>query len=86
MVGGATSGQVVLGSIAKQTEQVRRSKSVKQHPSMASVSAPVSRFLFHEGFFPPYFIDVHLLFVISHGREQKEKCITSSFNKDTNTV
>ena len=40
IVGGAISGLVVLGSIRKQAEQVS-----KQHPSMASASAPASKFL-----------------------------------------
>jgi hypothetical protein len=36
---GPLLGLIVLGSIAKQAEQAS-----KQHPSMASVSAPASRF------------------------------------------
>jgi hypothetical protein len=39
-VGGAIPGLVVLGSIRKQAEQAS-----KQHLSMASASAPASRFL-----------------------------------------
>jgi hypothetical protein len=41
-VGGAISGLVVLGSIREQAEQARGSKPVKEHPSMASASAPAS--------------------------------------------
>jgi hypothetical protein len=37
LVGGTISGQVVLGSIRKQAVQAR-----KEHPSMASASAPAS--------------------------------------------
>ena len=40
MVGGAIPGLVVLGSIRRETE-----KASKQHPSMASASAPASRIL-----------------------------------------
>ena len=39
VMGGAISELVVLESIRKQAEQAR-----KQHPSMASASAPASRF------------------------------------------
>ena len=42
IMGGAIPGQVVLVSIKKQAEQARGSK---QHPSVASVSAPASKFL-----------------------------------------
>ena len=42
LVGGAISGLVVLGSIREQAEQARGSKPVKEHPSMASASAPAS--------------------------------------------
>jgi hypothetical protein len=45
MVGGAVPELVVLASIRKQTEQAKGSKIVKQHPSMASASAPASGFL-----------------------------------------
>ena len=45
MVGGAISGLVVLGSIRKENEQAMRMLASKQHHSMASVSALVSRFL-----------------------------------------
>jgi hypothetical protein len=46
LVGGATPGLVVLGSIRKQAEKARRDRqSSHQHPSMASVSAPASEFL-----------------------------------------
>jgi hypothetical protein len=44
-VGGATLGLVVLGSIRKQLEQSPGEQASKQHPSMASASAPASRFL-----------------------------------------
>ena len=37
--------RVVLGSIRKQTEQAMGSKAIGSTPSMASASAPVSRFL-----------------------------------------
>ena len=40
IVGGATPGLVVLGFIRKQAEQAS-----KQDPSMASASAPASKFL-----------------------------------------
>jgi hypothetical protein len=40
IVGGATSGLVVVGSIRNQAEQ-----AIKQHPSLASASAPASGFL-----------------------------------------
>ena len=43
MVGGAIAGLAVLGSIRKQAEQNREQAS-KQHASMASASAPASRF------------------------------------------
>ena len=39
VVGEATAGWIILGSVRKQAEQAS-----KQHPSMASVSAPASRF------------------------------------------
>ena len=42
--GWCISGQVVLGSIRKQAEQVRK-QAKKQHPSIASASAPASRIL-----------------------------------------
>jgi hypothetical protein len=44
-VGGAIHGLVVLGSIRKQAEQARGNTSVSSAPSMASASAPASRFL-----------------------------------------
>ena len=40
LVGGTISGLVVLGSIREQAEQAS-----KEHPSMASASAPASKFL-----------------------------------------
>jgi hypothetical protein len=40
-VGGAISGLVVLGSIREQAEKFRQGKQAsKEHPSMASASAP----------------------------------------------
>ena len=45
IVGGATPGLLILNSIRKQAKQALRSKSVKQQPSMASVSAPAFRCL-----------------------------------------
>jgi hypothetical protein len=45
IVGGAIPGLVVLGSIRKQAEQTMRGQASKQDPSMASASAPASRFL-----------------------------------------
>lgn len=43
--GWATPGEVVLGYIRKQTEQVNQGRrGHKQHPSMVSVSSPASRF------------------------------------------
>jgi hypothetical protein len=39
---GTISGLIVLGSVREQAEQARESKPLKKHPSMASVSAPVS--------------------------------------------
>jgi hypothetical protein len=43
LVGGTISGLVVLASIRKQAEQARRNKQAsKEHPSMASASAPAS--------------------------------------------
>jgi hypothetical protein len=41
-VGGTISGLVVLGSIREQAEQARGGKASKEHPSMASASAPAS--------------------------------------------
>ena len=42
-VGGTISGLIVLGSTRKQAEQARGSKQAsKEHPSMASASAPAS--------------------------------------------
>jgi hypothetical protein len=42
LVGGAISGLVVLGSIRKQAEQASGKQASKEHPSMASASAPAS--------------------------------------------
>jgi hypothetical protein len=39
LVGGTISGLAVLGSIREQAEQARE-KASKEHPSMASASAP----------------------------------------------
>jgi hypothetical protein len=39
-VGGAIPGLVILGSIRKQAEQGKQAS--KEHPSMASASAPAS--------------------------------------------
>jgi hypothetical protein len=41
LVGGTISGLVVLGSIREQAEQARKQAS-KEHPSVASASAPAS--------------------------------------------
>jgi hypothetical protein len=41
-VGGAISGLVVLGSIREQVEQAIGKQASKEHPSMASASAPAS--------------------------------------------
>ena len=40
LVGGTISGLVVLGSIREQAEQARGGQANKEHPSMASASAP----------------------------------------------
>ena len=40
LVGGTISGLVVLGSIREQAEQARGEQASKEHPSMASTSAP----------------------------------------------
>jgi hypothetical protein len=40
LVGGAISGLVALGSIRKQTEEANGRHANKEHPSMASASAP----------------------------------------------
>jgi hypothetical protein len=40
IVGGTISGLAVLGSIREQAEQARGNKASKEHPSMASASAP----------------------------------------------
>jgi hypothetical protein len=45
IVGGAISGLVVLDSIKKQAEQARGKQTSKQLSSVASASAPASRFL-----------------------------------------
>jgi hypothetical protein len=43
LVGGTISGLVVLGPIREQAEQARgRKQASKEHPSMASASAPAS--------------------------------------------
>ena len=43
LVGGVNSGLAVLGSIREQAEQAKGSKQAsKEHPSMASASAPAS--------------------------------------------
>jgi hypothetical protein len=42
LVVGTISGLVVLGSIKEQSEQARGKQASKEHPSMASVSAPDS--------------------------------------------
>ena len=42
LVGGTISGLVVLGSIREQAEQARGRQASKEHPSMASASAPAS--------------------------------------------
>jgi hypothetical protein len=55
MVGGAIPGLVVLGSVRKQTEQGRGSKPVSStHRSMASASAPASKFLSCVSFCPDF--------------------------------
>jgi hypothetical protein len=41
-VGDAIPGLVVLGSIRKQAKQARGMQARKEHPSMASASAPAS--------------------------------------------
>jgi hypothetical protein len=41
-VGGTISELVVLGSIRKQAEQASGRQASKEHPSMASASAPAS--------------------------------------------
>jgi hypothetical protein len=40
LVSGTISGLVVLGSIRDQAEQASEKQASKEHPSMASVSAP----------------------------------------------
>jgi hypothetical protein len=45
LCGWGHSGLLVLGSIRKQTEQAMSSKPVTNNSSMASASAPASRFL-----------------------------------------
>jgi hypothetical protein len=42
LVGGTISGLVVLGSIREQAEQARSKQASKEHPSMATASAPAS--------------------------------------------
>ena len=45
-VGGTTPGLVALCAVRKQAEQAMRKKQAsKQHSSLASASAPASRFL-----------------------------------------
>ena len=48
-MGGANPGLVVLSSTGKQAEQAS-----KQHPSMASASAPASKFLPHVSSCPDF--------------------------------
>ena len=52
MVGGAIPGLEVLGSIRKQAEQAS-----KQHPFLASASAPASRSLPCWSFYPDFLYD-----------------------------
>ena len=40
LMGGTISGLVVLGSTREQAEQARGKQASKEHPSMASASAP----------------------------------------------
>ena len=55
MVGGAIPGLVILGSIRKQAEQSHWKQTSKQHPFMASASAPASRFLLCVNSCPDFF-------------------------------
>jgi len=54
IVSGAIPRLIVLGSIREQAEQAGGSKPVRNIPSMASASAPTSRFLLCVSFSPDF--------------------------------